>query len=66
MWYERAQKINKQLEHLMSLVDFFEFAAVLADRLAKQHVPKLKKIVTPESQAMIGDIKRFLALYETY
>ena len=29
-------------------------------------MPKLGKIVTPDSTAMIGELKKFLALYETY
>lgn len=50
----------------MILVDFFEYSATIAERLARQHTAKLGKIVTPDSQAMIGEIKRFLSLYETY
>ena len=49
MWYDRAKKINLQLDHLMRLVDFFEYSATIAERLARQHMAKLGKIVTADS-----------------
>lgn len=41
MWFERAQKINNQLDHLLSIAEFFDYAAIISDRFNSQYKPTL-------------------------
>lgn len=43
MWFERAEKILAQLEHMNKLLEFFNYASLIAYRFTKEYIPDLKE-----------------------
>ena len=66
MWFDRAQKINNQLDHLLSLLEFFDYAAIISNRYSSQYLPTLQELETPSANKLYSDLTNFIAVYETY
>ena len=66
MWFERAQKINNQLDHLLSIAEFFDYAAIIANRFSSQYMPTLQQMEKAGANKLYADLTNFLKVYETY
>ncbi|CDW80534.1 UNKNOWN [Stylonychia lemnae] len=70
MWFERAQKILNQLEHLQKLFEFFSYSSLIANRIAQEYVPELRnekdKFLRLKKNEFIKELKQFLELYSAY
>lgn len=74
LWFERAEKTMKHLNHFELLMDQFEYMGDLANRLSTDSLPSLKKSLKDEKndklrrqkQQLVLEMKSFLELYQTY
>jgi hypothetical protein len=39
LWFERAEKVMKQLDHLGRLIEFFTYVAQISFRFTKDYIP---------------------------
>ena len=74
LWFERAERTLKHLEHFSQLLESFQYMGDVAQRLHSETTPNLKKSfkeernekVKAKKYAHIQEIKKFLELYQTY
>eukprot|EP00350_Pseudokeronopsis_sp_OXSARD2_P004398 CAMPEP_0170546600 /NCGR_PEP_ID=MMETSP0211-20121228/4952_1 /TAXON_ID=311385 /ORGANISM="Pseudokeronopsis sp., Strain OXSARD2" /LENGTH=139 /DNA_ID=CAMNT_0010851151 /DNA_START=1278 /DNA_END=1697 /DNA_ORIENTATION=+ len=70
LWFERAEKVIKQLDHLMMLSEFLDYAALISSRFHNEYIPLLKEKsasnVSKQRLTLAREMKGFLELYSTY
>ena len=74
LWFERAEKTMKHVEHFGQLLESFQYMSDVAQRLHTETTPNLKRSFKEEKNekikakkyALIQEIKKFLELYQTY
>ena len=70
LWFERAEKVMKQLDHLGRLLEFFSYVAQISFRFYREYVPQLKEETDKKAKLkktqLIKDMRQFLELYQTY
>lgn len=42
LWFERAEKIVKQLQYTLKLIEFFDYVSVISHRFQTEYLPSLK------------------------
>lgn len=42
LWFERAEKIVKQLQYTLKLIEFFDYVSVISHRFQNEYIPSLK------------------------
>ena len=63
LWFERAEKVVQQLQHVLKLIEFFNYASVVSNRIYKEYIPMLKK---EKRNDLIRECKSLTELYSTY
>ena len=74
LWFERAERTLKHLEHFSQLLESCQYMGDVAQRLHAETTPNLKRSFKEERNdkikakkyALIQEIKKFLELYQTY
>ncbi len=70
MWFERAEKVISQVEHVIKLLEFFSYIALITFRFSKEYIPSLReekdKLQKLRKNELIREMKQFLELYQTY
>lgn len=73
LWFERASKTLKHLEHFANLMDQFEYMGEMAYRLQNDCLAQMKKSTKEEKNekirvkktALVGQLRSFLEIYQT-
>lgn len=63
LWFERAEKVMNQLDHLAMLLDFFEYMAIIADRFENEYRMQLEN---KGDYGLSKELHAFCELYQTY
>jgi hypothetical protein len=63
LWFERAEKVVKQLAYLLSLIEFLEEVALTSHRFSEL-VVTLKEEKTVEANSLANKVMAFLEGYE--
>ena len=70
LWFERAEKVINQLEHVYKLMEFFSYASLISFRFTNDYIPALKeekdKAKKIRKNELIKEMRAFLELYSTY
>ena len=63
LWFERAEKVVKQLQYTVRLIEFFDYVAIISHRFANEYIPQLKSIKGEHfgnAAKVIKEMKSFL------
>ena len=70
MWFERAEKTLRQVNHFGMLIEQFEYMGEVTNRLVTDSIPSLKKSIKeapdqsrPQKNQIVQDIRKFVELY---
>ena len=70
LWFARAEKILKQVDYLMNVLEFIEYASVVTHRVTNEYMVTLQtdqKVSSHAySQQLHFEMKQSLELYQTY
>lgn len=70
LWFERAEKVINQLEHVYKLMEFFSYASLISFRFTNDYIPVLKeekdKAKKIRKNELIKEMRAFLELYSAY
>ena len=70
MWFQRAEKVRKQLDYMQLIFDFLSYAALIANRFMQDYVPQLKnekdKAIKIKKNELIKEMRGMIELYSSY
>jgi 3-dehydroquinate dehydratase len=68
LWFERAEKVLKQLDHLALLIEFLEYVATISHRFHQEYIPMLKDSSEGgvRKVKLIKEMRAMMELYSAY
>jgi len=70
MWFQRAEKVSRQLDYMQYLLDFLSYAAMVSNRFVHEYIPQLKnekdKSKRLRKNEIVKEMRGLIELYSAY
>ena len=70
LWFQRAEKVKKQLDYMQLIFDFLSYASLISNRFTQDYIPQLKpeqdKSLKIKKNELIKEMRGMIELYSSY